>query len=446
MVLPAPKKIFASCLLAAGLLYAQAACALGLIEAYNAALVNDPAYQVARHENEAGQQNRAIGLSNLLPTVGISYSASKVKGDRELTNINVQEDLDYTSKVGVLSARQPLFNLDAYARYRQGAAQADSSEAAFSSRSQELIVRVTTAFIEVRYAEDQLALATAQRDAFVEQMRVNRRLFELGEGTKTDMLETYSKAELAEAQVIEAKDELVTARNVLSGIVGVDVGSLDRLSPNFQIQAMKPQSVEVWRTLALEKNPEIESLRLRVEVANQEVNKNRAGHFPKLDMVASYSDNQSESPATSSQDTKARSVGIQLNVPIFTGGYVNATTTQAIANRERARSELQVRTTQILVELNKQYSLVLSSAARIAALTKAVESAQLLITATQKSIEGGVRINLDLLNAQQQFFASKRDLAQAKYNHLLGYLRLRYAAGALTHEDLKTIAAYFVRN
>ena len=428
---------------AALLLPLHGAFAMSLMQAYEAALLNDPVYQAARYENEAGQQNRAIGRASLLPSISATFAANRVKvKDRE--PVTPLDPLRYDSRVANVSLRQPIFNLEGIARYQQGAAQADQSDATFSGRSMELIVRVVAAYADAQYAESQLALAVAQRDAYVEQMKVNQRLFELGEGTKTDMLETQAKAELAEAQVIEAKDVVVTARNTLAGIVGKEITGLDALSDRFPIQPMKPASIEEWKTLALDKNAELLAQRHAVEVARQEVNKNRAGHFPRLDAVASLSDNKSESLNYAGQEYVQRGVGVQLNIPIFSGGYVSAVTTQAAANYAKAKAELDAKTSQVTVELRKQYGLVTSSAARIEALTKAVSSAKLLITATEKSIQGGVRINLDLLNAQQQLFTAQRDLAQARYNYLLAYLRLRHAAGILQPEDLRVVAGYFV--
>jgi len=439
------KRLLISVLATGALIHIPSASALSLMQAYEAALSNDPTYQAARHENEAGQQNRSMGRASLLPTISASYSASKNKlSDRESSATPpIADKLDYNSKVASVSLRQPIFNLDGIARYQQGAAQADSSDAVFSGRSRELIVRVVGAYADAQYADDQLALATAQRNAYVEQMKVNQRLFELGEGTKTDVLETQAKAELAEAQVIEARDNLVTMRNTLAGIVGMEVMNLDALSSNFPIQPMKPSAIDEWKAVAMESNAEIAAQRFNVKAARQEVNKNRAGHFPRLDMVASLSNIKSETVNTYDQAYNSRSIGIQLNIPIFSGGYVSATTTQAAANHAKAKSELDAKTNQVLIELRKQYGLVASGAARIQALAKAVESAKLLVTATEKSILGGVRINLDLLNAQQQVYTAQRDLAQARYNYLLAYLRLRYTAGILTHDDLRLVASYF---
>ena len=431
----------------AGALHAPGALALGLLQAYQAALANDPTYQSAIHDNEAGQQNRLLGRSFLLPSISANYSTSKASAEitnkSALTGDNTVKP-HYTSVAGIVQLKQPIINFDSLARYRQGAAQADYSTAVFSGRQQELVIRLVSAYSDAQFSEDQLALTTAQRDSFGEQMRVNDRMFTRGEGTKTDSLETQAKFDLAEAQVIEAADAMNTARNTLSGIVGLEVKALDGLSPNFKVRPMQPASFEEWKTMALEKNAEIIALRSSVDIARQEINKQRAGHLPRLDFVASLEKNKSNTINSYNQDSNVRSFGVQLAIPIYSGGYYNASTTQAVAQYEKARSDLDAKISQVTVELRKQYSLALSSAAHIDALVKSVNSTNLLVEATRQSIKGGVRINLDLLNAQQQMYTARRDLAQARYNYLLSYLRLRNAAGTLGGADVQDVASYFV--
>lgn len=440
------KRLLAAAIAAALLAQAGQASAIGLVQAYEAALQNDPTYRSAVHENEAGQQNRVLGRSNLLPNVAANYSNFKNKGDITTPRTvfgGGTEPLDYNSKSSGITLRQPLFNLDGYARYQQGIAQSNYSEALFSARGQDLVIRLVSAYAEAKYTEDQLALATIQRDTFAEQRKVNDRMFEKGEGTKTDMLETQARYDLAEAQLIEAQDNMTTARNSLAAIVGIDVAQLDPLAEDFRVKPMEPASFEEWKALALERNAEIEAQRYAVEVAEQEIKKARAGHAPRVDFIAQYNKSGSETVTARNQDTDVRALGVQVNIPIYSGGAVNASTTQAVANHQKARSDLDARTNQVLVELRKQFDLLLSGASRINALVKSVNSAKLLVEATQQSVKGGVRINLDVLNAQQQLYTAQRDLAQARYSYLISYLRLRFAAGTLNSDDLQTVAAYF---
>jgi protease secretion system outer membrane protein len=440
------KRLLACAVTASLMLQTAHASAMSLLQAYEAALQNDPNYRSAVHENVAGQEYKNLGRSNLLPNVGVSYSTNKNRADITAPNFLGRETTthpEYTSKAGVLSLRQPLLNLDGIARYRQGVAQTNYSDAQFFGRGQELVLRVVSAYADALYAEDQLALSTAQRDAYAEQMRVNERMFQKGEGTKTDTLETRAKYDLAEAQVLEARDNLTTARNTLAGIVGQEVTQLEPLADNFQVKPMEPADFDAWKTLALDRNAEIAAQRYAVEASRQEINKSRAGHAPRVDLVAAYSKNTSETITTLNQDATVRSVGVQVTVPLYSGGSVNAATRQSVANHEKAKSDLEAKTNQVLVELRKQYNLLQSSISRIDALVKSVGSSDMLIEATRQSIKGGVRINLDLLNAQQQLYAARRDLAQARYNYLLSYLRLRNAAGTLNADDLGMVAGYF---
>jgi protease secretion system outer membrane protein len=339
--------------------------------------------------------------------------------------------------------RQPLLNLDAIARYRQGKVQGEQGEAQFAANTNEVALRVVGAYCDALFADDQVALARVQRDLYVEQQKVNQRRFEKGEGTRTDMLETSARLDIAEARLVEAEDNAVAARNALAGVIGMDPGNLDRLGERFPIPELKPASFEAWRELALQNNHELEAARLAVENARLQIDREKAGHFPRVDLVAGYSKGQAESLNTYNQNSVNRTIGVQVNVPLYAGGAVSASSRQAVAGYERAKADLELRTNKVTVELRRAHSVVQGSVRKIEALAKAVESGQLLMHATEQSIKGGARINLDLLDAQQQLTTSQRDLAQARYTYLIALLRLRAAAGTLTDTDILQVAAYF---
>ena len=441
------QRLSAGALMTVLLLSATQVSAIGLLQAYESALQNDATYRSAVHDNDAGKEYAVLGRSNLLPSLSASYSASKNRTDITAPNFlgkKATTHPEYRSSSGGVSLRQPLFNLDALARYRQGLVQTSYSEALFAARLQDLVVRLVGAYIDAKYEEDQLALAMAQRDTFGEQKRVNARMFEKGEGTKTDMLETQAKFDLAEAQLIESQDNLATARNMLASIVGSDITSLDSLTDDFHVKPMEPAAFDDWKVIALENNTELRTQRYTVEASRLEVHKNLAGHAPRVDLFANYSKNDSESINTYNQESTVRSIGFQLSIPLYSGGSVSAASRQAEANYEKAKSELEGKTKQVLVEVRKQYNLTQSGVAKIDALVKSVNSATQLVEATRQSMKGGVRINLDLLNAQQQLFSARRDLALARYSYLLSYLRLRNASGILGADDLQIVAGYFV--
>lgn len=431
---------------AALLLQASHAGAMNLQQAYDAALRNDPTYRSAYQDSLNGAEYKVLGRSGLLPQISASYSANKNRADLTQPNIlgksSTTHPVYYSHSEGV-QLRQVLFSLDALARYKQGVAQSNYAESQFSSMGQDLVLRLTGAYFDAALSAEQVALARAQRDAQAEQMRQNQHLFEKGEGTRTDVLETESRLQLSEAQLIEALDNQRTSISVLEAMVGEAVPSVALLGTIFHAKPLQPTGLAEWRALALEHNPDLQAQRFAIEASAQEVNKSRSGHFPRVDLVTGLSKSKSDTLTTLNQDSTSRSIGVQVNIPLYSGGAVSATMRQANAGLEKAKSELELRTGKVMVDLGKQFGLVNSSIARIAALDHAVESAQLLVKATEQSIKGGVRINVDLLNAQQQLYTSKRDLAQARYIYLLSMLRLNAGAGMLSADDVREAASYF---
>lgn len=440
-------KAVAGALLMAGMLSANQASALTLMQAYQAALINDPTFQSAIQENLAGKENAILGRSNLLPQISASYSASKVRADQTIPNflgVPTTSYPVYISHNSTIQIRQPVLSLDGFARYKQGLAQSRFSDAQFDGRTQEMILRVSGAYIDALFAREQLLLVQAQRDTLIEQMNVNDKLFAKGEGTKTDMLETQSRLALSEAQVLESLDNQANTRAALSALVGDDVENLDQLRESFRIAPLPEGGFEGLKKAVLENNPELRAQTFAVEVAKQEVNKARAGHAPRIDVFASYTKSNADTLNTYNQESVSRAIGVQVNIPLYSGGSVSAQYRQAVANLSKSKSDLQARLDKLVLDLRKDYGAVVSSASRIAALDKAVASAQLLVTATEQSIKGGVRINLDLLNAKQQLFTSQRDLAQARYTYLLNLVKVKGEIGGLGMSDVREISGYFM--
>ncbi|MDV6348358.1 TolC family outer membrane protein [Nitrosomonas sp. Is35] len=423
--------------------------AMSLLDAYEAALQHDPTYRSAYHENEAGQQAEAIGLASLLPNLSITHTQNRSSGTitgKTQTGQSVSDVVTFDSQISSLTLRQPLINLEAVASYRIGKAQANSSRAKFTGRSQQLIVRLVEAYVETLLAQDHVKLAEAQLTSLEELKRVNERMLIKGEGTTTDVLETQSKHAIAQARVIEANDELEGAQLKLEAIIGQKINQLDRLSDAFNTHAIQLQDYDNWYALALERNAELMTQRHAVTSGKEEIRKSFAGHTPRVDLVASLSKNNRGSFITRNQDAELGTIGVEVNFPLYAGGRVNALTAQAKANHARAEADLDAVTDKVLVELKKQYNLLKSGVKKIESLELAVKSAELLVDATEKSIRGGIRINLNLLDAQQQLYTAQRDLSQARFDYLLAYLRLQLAAGTLVLDDLRNIASYFKTN
>ena len=422
---------------------ATTANAMSLLEAYDAAVANDSVYRSARHENEAAQQFKVIGRANLLPNISANYGYNR--NNQDITFSSTSQTRNYNSENGAIQLRQPIFNLDSWARYNIGNVQTNLSDKQLNVSKQALITRFFGLFASANYSEDVLALAKATRDGFKLQEEANKLMAVRGEGTKIALIESQAKLSLSEAEVIEAEDNLTDSRNALATMLGRDVSTLDMLTESFNVQPMSPASIDEWKDIALTHNPEMQVQREAVELAAQEVKRNRAGHAPRLDAIASISKSDSDTIPTFKQEVETKSIGLQLNIPIYAGGAVSALTTQAQANYLKSQDDLQTKTNEVLLDLRKQYSIMQSSALKIEALKQSVASAELLVAATKKSLLGGVRTNLDVLEARKQVFETRRDLSQARYNYLVAYINLRKDAGTLTIADLEKISPYFVQ-
>ncbi|NWB52841.1 TolC family outer membrane protein [Pseudomonas sp. F8002] len=421
--------------------------ALGLLDAYDLALRNDPTFQAAIQEREAGEENRIIGRAGLLPNLSWSYNNSR--NESEVTQStavgNVTSDRDYRSYASTLTLQQPLLDYEAYARYRQGAAQALFADERFRSKSQELAVRVLSAYSQALLAQERIELSRAQKRAYAERLQLNERLLKGGEGTRTDVLETQARLSLAQAEEIESLDTQDAALRELEAIVGqpLQIDELAPLTRQFEIPPLAPNRFETWREMAMANNPELKSQHHALDVAEYEVERKRAGHMPKVSLYASSRQTSSDSESSYNQKYDTNSVGIQVSLPLFAGGSVSASTRQAANQLSQAQYELDAQTARTLIELRKQFNLNTSGAAKVRAYELAVSSATALVTATKKSVTGGERVNLDVLDAEQQLFTARRDLADARHAYLLARIQLKYFAGLLNEQDLRALAGYF---
>ncbi|ANS42055.1 TolC family outer membrane protein [Serratia inhibens] len=428
---------------------------IGILDAYSLALEKDPTFRAAIKEKEAGDENVNIGRAGLLPKVSGNYQNSpknwqtqKYPSGDIFGNVSeVTQRRQYRSYSSSITLTQPLFDYEAYARYKAGVAQTLMSDERYRSKFLDLAVRVISAYVEVAYSKDQIALASAQKAAYKEQLALNDRLMGAGEGTITDVSETQARYSLAEAQEIEARDALDAAQRELEVIIGVPLNQLDELQTlrpgKFQVAPLIPSKFEEWQKIALENNPMLAASRHGVDAAKYEVERNRAGFMPQVQLYASHSENDSSSDNTVNQKYRTDSIGVQVSVPIYAGGGVSASTRQAAARYGQAMFEMDAQTGTTLNDLRKQFNLCISSRAKLAAYELAVKSATTQVTATRQSVLAGQRVNVDVLNAEQQLYSAQRDLASAKYTYIKSWITLLSDSGTLDENDVKRVAQYF---
>ena len=435
------------CLWAALLPLSSPALALSLLDAYHLALDNDPQYQGAIQEHQAGRQYQALGRAALLPRLVYSYNRGRSWSDvtQATSRGDIEEDRQYDSYSSTLSLQQPLFDYEAFSRYRKGIAQTLLSDERFRSQSQQLLIRVLDAYTGALLAQDQIELARAQKRSYQEQFQLNQRQFQLGNGTRTDTLETQARFNLAQAQEIEAQDNQDSALRELERLIGVplDFSDLETLGEHFRVAPLNPTSYTAWRDLTMAENAELAALRHGVDVARYDVEQKRADFLPRLGLYASSGKSRSASETTYNQRYETDSIGIQLSIPLFSGGETLAATRQAAHLMEKSHYDLDDKVRETLNQVRKMFNLSTSSAAKIKAYAMAVSSAHTLVTATRKSISAGVRVNLDLLDAERQLYNALNELSKAKYDYLNAWARLRFYAGVLNEQDLEQVAANF---
>ena len=418
-----------------------------LLQVYRDALTNDQQYVAARAAAEALREKLPQGLSTLLPTIGATanttWNDNKYSTDSTNTLYNV--DKQYNTNAYNVQLTQPLFRWQNYVQYGQGQLQVVQADANYAQALQDLIVRVAGAYFDVLYAQENLKAVRANKQSIAQQLEQAKKNFEVGTATITDSQEAQSRFDLASAQEIAAINDLDVKRYALRVIVGKSYSELNRLKPQAEIKPPQPASMDQWVDAAQKDSFAVQAQQAATEVAAKEVERQRAGHYPTLDVVANYGKNNTALSVigNDSLETNARNVGLQLNIPIYQGGYVNSKTREAVANRAAADAALETAKRSAVLNTQQSFLGVVNGLAQVRALDAALISSISALESNKLGYEVGVRINIDVLNAEQQVYVTKSSLAKARFDTLLAQLKLKAAVGALSEADLEQINPLF---
>ncbi len=411
---------------------------LSMTGALDAARAYDPKYQAALREFEGSREYRLQGQAALLPEISLAGSLAQNRLNQSVGSQS--RDTNYTSNSLSVQLRQPLYSRELQARGREGEARSRQGEAVLADQGNQLMVRLLEAYTNVPLADELLSTALAQVTALGEQLRAAERLRVLGEGTVTDELETRSRLAVAEVHLIEARDARQNALVRLTSMLGPTVQPDTRkLATPFVRLPLDPVDLHTWESLALERNPALEARRQALQAAREVLDRSDAALRPRIDMLASVSRAESDSINTVNQSSQQRTVGVQLSVPLYDSGRNASQTRQAVAAVGYAEASLDDARETVLAELRQQYRTLSSEVRKVSAYVEAVNAATLQVQATRQSVKGGVRVTLDVLNAQTQRFTVQQELAQARFNYLKAWFRLRAAAGILDASDLALI-------
>lgn len=419
-------------------LISSTASAADLLQAYRDAMVYDSQFASAKLQRDAGRERQVQGRSALLPQAGFNASVAKVMGDTTNPLTRQPTSLDYTDQKYTLQLKQPLYNLGSFIAYDQSKLQVAVSEVQFEQSKIDLGLRVAQAYFDMLAAQDAIAFIQAQKIAIAEQLASAQRNFEVGTATITDTHEAQARFDLTQAQEIAALNDLQVKRHQLGLLTGQTPEVLRGLAAGLKLSAPEPANAEQWVTQAESGNIGVVAQALAVEIAKLDIRRANAGHMPTVDAVASYTDAKSafgSIPTASS----ISSIGVQLNIPIFTGYAISSQVTQAVTLEEKARVDLDSARRNAAQGARTAYLGVQSGLSQVRALEAAERSSLIALEANKLGYEVGVRINIDVLNAQQQLYSTRRDLAKARYDTLLAGLKLKAASGALSEADLVEI-------
>ena len=416
---------------------ATGAQAQSLVQLFEAARGFDATYLSARSQFDANIFRAEQAKAGLLPEVGLGAAASWARRE-----INGGADTSSNSQSATLSASQPLYRPVDKLVNDQALLSVDVAKATLTLAEQDLIVRTTQAYFDVLAAADTLAFVRAQKTAVAEQLAAAKRNFEVGTTTVTDSREAQAGFDLVVAQEIAAENDLRVKQLALNQLVGrTDVTPNPLVAP-VVLPPLLPADPQAWVALNDETHPTILQATRALEIAQLETRKAEAGHKPTVDLVAQYQVGRAPSTTTLAQNTvrsNNASVGLQFNMPLFAGFAIQNRVKETLALENKARTDLEAAKRGVDLATRSAFLGVLSGQGQAKALEAAEVSSQSALDANRLGYQVGVRINIDVLNAQSQLFQTKRDLAQARYNVLLGGLRLKQASGRLVPEDLLPI-------
>lgn len=426
--------------------HADGGGSIDFLRAYELALEADPTWLAAQARQRADAQERAIARASLRPNLSYSYDRARNWTDITESGVtgDVSNDITYNSYSSSFMLSQALFNAAAGARYKAGVARAEAGAFTEERARQALAVRVLQAYSDLLFAIDDLKLAEAPARALGEDLQRVERFVVLGEGTRTDRAEVEAQQHLATARVLEAQDRLRTARNGLRVLVGpASLGMPVALNERCLVQVGPSEPLDMWKERLLAHNPELAAQRSMVKAAEAGVSQQHAAGLPTVAAFARHRTSDSDGENLIGQHFRTATIGVQIRMPLYAGGGVRASTTQARNVLEEARYQLDATAFELTDDLEKQFNLVEMSPRRVDAYARAASAAAERLHATRRSIVGGERTNLDALDADRQRLEALRDLSRARYDYLLAWLSLRWQAGTLDDADIERVGGCF---
>ncbi|MDR0234274.1 MAG: TolC family outer membrane protein [Zoogloeaceae bacterium] len=426
-------------------LFAPSAAALDLLEAYHRAQNYDAQFTAARSTLDAERERLPQARAALLPSLSLG-GQSTLNDNRTRSPHALRQEDRYNSHSYGLTLTQPLFRRENFVAYEQGERVALMAEIRFAEAEQNLILRVAEAYLAVLDAQSTLEAAQSQKEAIAQQLEQARHYFEAGVATIIDTTEAESRHDLALAQEIAGINELEIRREALYVLIGETTETLARLRGDLSQTLPSPNTIAPWVESAQKGNLAVQIAEYEADIADLEIARANAGHYPTLDIVANVGKSRSRNNSGERPTNETNNIGLQWSMPLFSGGYVSSKAREAAANRHAALALLEAARRGAALAARQNFLGVVNGLAQIRALSAALASSLTSLEQNKTGYEIGVRINIDVLNAEQQVFTTRRDLTRARHETLLARLRLKNAVGTLSEQDLAEVNALLDNN
>ena len=412
-----------------------------LVSVYKAAIQNDSQFRAAKATYQAQLELKRQSIAAFLPT--LTASANYSEREDEIIGGDIPSISNYNINGYSLNLTQSLYRHENYVGLNQADAQVAQASAIFENEKQDLILRVATQYFAVLAAEDDLEFAKAERKSIGEQLVQTKQRFNVGLTAITDVHEAQARYDQAVARAIVAENTLAISNESLREITATNHSALDSLSVEHPLIKPEPADIKQWVDTANAQNTLLIANRKGVEVAQAEVSRQRAAHFPTLDLTASHTYTEYEEGFfTGAQERKNNAVSIQLNIPLYQGGVVNSLTRAAAYRLTEAREKLEQQKRATERQTRSSYLSVVANISQVKALKQALASSSIALEATTAGFEVGTRTAVDVLDSQRELYRSKRDYAQVRYNYILETLRLKLAAGTLAVKDIEQLSPW----
>jgi len=415
--------------------------ALDLLESYEAALLQDAEYQAARATAEVGREALPLARAQLLPN--LSFNANRMRNNLTTETLNalgqpLSFDSNYTSKSYALTLRQPLYRPALLSGYRQAGARVASADAMFLKAGQDLALRVAGAYFNVLFAEESVRQVEAQGLAIATQLRAAERAIRAGVGTRTDIDDAQARLDLNQAKLLGARQQIDQARHELHILIGRPADQIRPLDRDrLALSPLQPDALDAWIERAEQSSPELHDLQARVKSAMLELARAQSGHKPTLDLIVQRTYSESDNVTNPNNSYDNSQIGVQLAIPLYAGGAVNAQVRQARAALVEAEQRLEAARRKLATQVRKEFQGVREGMLKVQALEAAERSAALSLASNEKGFLAGVRSRLDILNALEVQANARMELARERMLFVMSRIRLLGHCGALDRTALE---------